>query len=408
MTYKQPAKKITYPIQEAFRKFSPSYMKTHKLSEEQEHAALSICHCKTGALGYTKSVCEECGYEEIHYASCNNRNCPCCQYPLEQKWVAQRNSEIIPEITYYHVIFTVPYELNDLIEANPEELLELMFKAVSKTLLKLCEDPQWLGATPGIVSVLHTWGQKLNYHPHIHTIVSGGGLTKKGQFIESTHKGFLIQVDIVAAVFRGKYMDGLKSLYKKGKLVIPEKLSRLRNHYKWKEYIDSLYGKKWLPFLKETFNGNGSAVQYLARYAYRTAISNSRIVTVDDENVTFLYKDYADKSKQKTLTIKGEKFVGEFLRHILPSGFQRVRFSGFLSNSVKKKKLTLINKLRNHIYKGDPTKGKSIPDLLMDLFDLDICSCPMCKGEMIPITTKTVRKKRGMLKYVTPPLTAAN
>lgn len=408
MTCEQSPAQNNYPIREAFRIFLPPYMKKHHLSEEQEHAGLCISHCKTGALGYTKSVCSECGYEEIHYTSCNNRHCPCCQRPLEQKWVSQRNSEIIPGIAYYHVIFTVPYELNDLIEANPNELLGLMFDAVSKTLLTLCADPKWLGAKPGIVSVLHTWGQKLNYHPHIHTIVSGGGLTKDGQFVEGTHKGFLIPADIVASVFRGKYLDGLKSLYKKGKLTFPEKLSGLRNHFEWKEYIDSLYAKKWLPFLKETFNGNGSVVQYLARYAYRTAISNNRIVSVDNESVTFRYKDYADQNKQKTLTMDGEEFVGAFLRHILPAGFQRVRFSGYLSNSVKKKNLTLISRLRNHVYNGDPTKGKSIQDLLLNLFGFDICACPMCKGEMIPISSKTVRKKRGTLKYVVPPTATAN
>ena len=373
----------SYGVQKAFQMFYPSYALGHRLTGAQKKAAVSISACKTGRLGYNISYCPECGHLQIHACSCNNRNCPCCQYPQEQKWIAQRNSEIIPDIAYYHVVFTVPYELNDLIEANPQELLGLMFHAVSDTLTTLCADKKWLGATPGFITVLHTWGQKLNYHPHIHTIITGGGITPEGQFLEGPHKGFLIPEAVLASVFRGKYMDGLKSLWENGKLVFSEKLSGLRNHFRWKEYVDSLYGKKWLPFLKETFNGNGNAVKYLARYAYRTAISNSRIDSVDAEGVTFHYKDYADGSKQKSLTMPGEKFVAAFLRHILPPGFHRVRFGGFLANSVKTRKLTLIHKLLGHCYKGNPVKGANIQELFLFLFHKNICECPNCKATLI-------------------------
>lgn len=268
-----------------------------------------------------------------------------------------------------------------------------MFHAVSDTLITLCADPKWLGAKPGIISVLHTWGQKLNYHPHIHTIITGGGLTADGRFIEGPHKGYLVPESVLASVFRGKYMEGLKSLQEQGKLIFPEKLSHLRNHYEWKGYVDSLYDKKWLPFLKETFNGKGNAVKYLARYAYRTAISNSRIDAVDADGVTFHYKDYADGGKQKSLTMDGEEFVGAFLRHILPTGFHRVRFSGFLANNVKTKKLTLIHKILNRTYKGDPVKGKNMWELILYLFNRDICECPNCKASLVrlargvPLTT---------------------
>lgn len=383
MTSEESMHAPVYGVQEAFQMFYPSYASSHCLTEAQEKAAFSISACKTGKLGYNISYCPECGHKVIHACSCNNKNCPNCQYPQEQKWIAQRNSEIIPDIAYYHVIFTVPFELNDLIEANPAELLGLMFHAVSDTLVTLCADKRWLGAKPGIISVLHTWGQKLNYHPHIHTIITGGGLTADGRFIEGPHKGYLIPESVLASVFRGKYMEGLKSLREKRELVFPEKLSNLHNHYEWKEYVDSLYGKKWLPFLKETFNGKGNAVKYLARYAYRTAISNSRIDSVEADGVTFHYKDYTDGGKQKSLTMDGEKFVGAFLRHILPAGFHRVRFSGFLSNSIKTQRLTLIHKLLGHTYKGDPVKGKNMRDLILYLFNRDICECPNCKAELI-------------------------
>ena len=372
-----------YGVQEAFQMFYPSYAESHTLSEEQEKAAFSISSCKTGKLGYNISRCPECGHLEIHACSCNNRHCPCCQYPLEQKWILQRASEMIPDTAYYHVVFTIPSELYDLAEANQKELYGLMFRASSDTLVKLCKDPKWLGAKPGIISVLHTAGQKLNYHPHIHAIVTGGGLTSSGRFIKGPHKGFLIPTPVVARVFRAKYLEGLKSLWKKEKLIFPGKLSKLRNRYEWKEYIDSLFGKEWLPFLKETFNGKGNAMKYLARYTFRTAISNSRIDSVDADGVTFHYKDYADGGKQKTMTMDGEGFIAAFLRHILPSGFHRVRFSGFLSNSVKAKSLALIHKLLGSVYAGDPVKGKNMRDLILYLFNRDICECPDCKGTML-------------------------
>ncbi|MCD8299553.1 MAG: IS91 family transposase [Clostridiales bacterium] len=383
MTFEALQTGPVYPIRDAFRKFFTAYKATHDLSPSQEKAGFSISSCKTGDLGYNVSYCPECGRTFIHASSCNNRNCPCCQYPQEQKWIAQRESEIIPGIAYYHVVFTVPSELNPLIMANQEELYNLMFRAAADTLLTLCADKRWLGAKPGIIALLHTWGQKLNDHPHIHTIVTGGGLTPSGKFVEGRHKGYLIPAKVIAPVFRGKYLEGLRSFWDKGKLCFPESLSHLRNSYEWKNYLDLLYGKKWFPFLKETFNGKGNAVKYLARYAYRTAISNSRVDFVDDDSVTFHYRDYSDGSRQKSMTMEGEEFVGAFLSHVLPSGFHRVRFYGFLANCMKQKNLELIYRLLNKAYAGSPVKGMHVRELFLYLFHKDICECPYCKGTVV-------------------------
>jgi len=224
-----------------------------------------------------------------------------------------RNSELVEGCAYYHSIFTVPFELNDLIFENQKLLYNLMFRCTSETLLTLCHDKQHLGATPGIIMVLHTWGQQLNLHPHIHCCLSG-------QFIESRHKGFLLPEGAVGKMFRGKFMEKLKTCYEKGLLSLNGKCTKLRNRYNWKEFVDSLYEKTWIPFIKETFNGNGNAITYLARYAYRTAISNSRITSVTDTNVTFSYKDYADNGASKLKTVTGDEFIGLFLQHILPKG----------------------------------------------------------------------------------------
>ena len=280
------------------------------------------------------------------------------------------------------MIFTVPHELNPVFQDNETVLLNLLFQSVRDTVLTLCSDRHHLGAVPGIIAVLHTWGQKLNYHPHLHLCISGGGLTPEGKFIESKHKGFFLPEAAAASMFRGKFLCSLKKLYQSGSLRFFSQ-KELSDSENWKSFIDRLFSKRWLPFIKETFNGRGNAVRYLARYSYRSAISNSRIVSVDEDTVTFRYKDYADENHQKTLTVKGTDFIDLFLQHVLPSGFHRVRFYGYLSNAGKTKKLKLIHRLRNSIYAGDPYRSMKTAELLMALYGKDICHCPVCSGVLI-------------------------
>ena len=339
-------------------------------------------NCKTGSLGYNVSYCEDCGYPLVHAVSCNNRSCPCCQTPLERKWESERNTELVEGIAYFHVVFTVPHELNDLIRGNPKELLSLLFDCVRDTLLTLCADPKFLGAKPGIISVLHTWGQKLNYHPHVHVCISGGGLTPSGRFAETKHKGFFLPEAAIASLFRGKYLCGLKDLYQNNRLNLADHAD-LVDPDNWKNFIDLLFQKRWLPFVKETFNGRGNAIRYLARYSFRTAIANSRIIEVTDTHVTFRYKDYADGNREKLLTVDGCVFIGLFLQHVLPKGFNRVRFSGYLTNCRKSKNLKLIHRLRGTVYHGNPFRKMNVAELFQVIYGKDICSCPNCNGPMI-------------------------
>ena len=373
---------LDYPIRSAFQTFFPDYKESHFVSPQQAKAASCISNCKTGRLGYSVSECPQCGYRRIHSCSCNNRDCPCCQAPLEKKWVMERNSELVSGIAYYHVIFTLPHELNPLILANQKTLYDLLFSSAADTLITLCRDKKFMGATPGIVSVLHTWGQQLTFHPHLHVCVSGGGLTPAGQFVETRHKGFIIPGPVLGKVFRGKYLEKLKALHKAGRLSFSGEALRLRNSYEWKEFIDHLYTLDWLPFLKETFNGNGNAVEYLARYAYRTAISNSRVEDVSADGVLLRYKDYADNNKEKTLFLAGNEFIRRFLMHVLPKGVHRVRFAGFLANCRKTKDLTHIGNLRRTPYTGNPVKGKRMSEILMMIYGTDICACPECHSKM--------------------------
>lgn len=378
---------LDYPIRSAFQNFYPSYAASHFVSKEQEKAAFCIGACKTGKLGYTLSECPECGFRKIHARSCNNRDCPCCQAPLEKKWVLERNSELISGIAYYHVVFTLPNELNPLISANQKLLYNLLFSSASDTLITLCKDKKYMGALPGIVSVLHSSGQRLNYHPHLHVMLTGGGLTSDGKFRITKHKGFIIPVRVIGKVFRGKFLSALKALYRSSELTFPGDLAELGNTFVWQKLLDDLYAKDWIPFVKETFNGNGNAVEYLARYTYRTAISNSRLEDVDAETVTVRYKDYADDSKEKRMVLEGTEFIRLFLQHVLPKGFHRVRFSGFLSNCRKTKSLKHIGDLMRTPYQGNPVKGMSMGELLMKLYGTDICSCPLCHRKMVMLHT---------------------
>ena len=386
-----------YPVRDVFQRFYPRYEEEHPtLSENKRKVARMIMSCKTGELGYSKSVCEECGAVHIHNASCNNRYCPCCQKPQEEKWIAERQTELIEGIAYYHVVFTIPHMLNALILMNEELLLNLLFACVKDTITALCADRRYMGAKPAILCVLHTWGQKLNFHPHIHVCLSGGGLTPDGHFTETRHKGFIIPVKVIGSSFRGRFLCALKRLHddRDSTLNLPE---NLKDPDGWKQFIDKLFSEDWIPFIKETFNGKGNAIRYLGRYSYRSAISNSRIVSVDDENVTFRYKDYADESKQKLMTVKGTEFIDMFLCHVLPKGFIRTRYSGILTNSRKTKNLILIHRLRRTIYLGNPYRGICMRDLILCMYGRDIACCASCGGRLL-----TLANIRGRPKLMAP------
>ena len=378
----EPDQLPDYPLRKAFMIFYESYSQNHDVPEVQQKAAECISRCKTGELGYTVSFCPECGYKKMRPRSCNNRNCSCCQAPLEQKWIMERNSELIYGTAYYHVVFTVPDKLNDLFRTNQKSMYDLLFSAASDTLIALCRDKKYMGATPGIVLVLHTWGQRLNFHPHLHVMLTGGGLTESGQFIQTRHKGFIIPKEVLGRVFRGKFLSGLKSLRESDAIAFEGRSRQLMNPVRWKTFLDDLYSNPWIPFIKETFNGNGNAIRYLARYSYRTAISNSRIIDVTDSSVTISYTDYADGNAKKLLRFKGEDFIGNFLMHVPPKGFHRVRFSGFQSNCVKSKSLSHMGRLMRTPYQGSPTKGKKMSELLMMIYGTDVCRCPNCRREL--------------------------
>lgn len=363
-------------IQKVFAAGYPSLEQGHKLSPEQRSAAFAIMNCKSGFYGFNASQCPDCGYKRIHYNSCRNRNCPSCQSIPKEIWVDNRSAEVI-ESAYYHVVFTVPSELNPLFYANKTLLYGLLHKCTAETILELAADKKYLGAIPGIIQVLHTWGQTLNYHPHIHAIVTGSGLSKANRIIHGPHKGFFLPVRVMSRKFRGKFMFFLKQLYISGKLIIPASCAHLASDGQWSAFCDALYSKEWCPFIKQTFNGNGNAIEYLGRYAYKIAISNSRILSVEDHAVTFKARDY--KTGQTTVhTISCEEFVRRFLMHVLPRGFQKIRYYGFLANRCKKDRLKRIFQLQGFRRFIQKFAGLSKLDIIKVKWKLDLTRCPVC------------------------------
>lgn len=348
------------------------------LSDVQRKASHAILNCKTGKLGCNLSICEDCGHTQIHNNSCRNRNCPNCQAVKKEIWVDKRRSEVI-DTPYFHVVFTLPHELNALLYCNQKLLYSLFHKCCARTLLELSADKKFLGATPGIIQVLHTWNQELDYHVHMHCIISGGGLTPAGQIRKSKDR-FFIPVFVLRDKFKGKFLFYLEQLYQNGQFCFSSSCGELRNTYLWNEFRNRLYEKDWCPYVKETFNGFGNALEYLGRYTHKVAISNSRILSVTELEVTFRARGRKPDEPSREITLDHQEFIRRFLMHVLPQGFQKIRYYGFLSNRMKSENLELIFRLQGHQRFQQRYTGLTMSELLKAVWNVDICVCPVCGG----------------------------
>lgn len=345
-------------------------------SDVQRKASHAILNCKSGKLGVNASICPDCGHMEFHSCSCRNRSCPNCQAVNKELWVDKRRAEVI-DAPYFHVVFTLPHELNSLIYCNQKLLYGLLHRCCAQTLLELSADKKYLGATPGIIQILHTWNQEIGYHVHMHCIISGGGLTRDNKIRKSRDK-FFIPVKVLRDKFKGKYLAELDSLHKSGKLAFSSSCEQLRSSYEWTSFRNSLYEKNWCPYIKETFNGFGNAIEYLGRYTHKIAISNSRILSVDEQKVTFSARGKKPGEPRRTITLDNTEFIRRYLMHVLPSGFQKIRYYGFLNNRGKSKNLKLIFTLQGHQRFKARYTGLSIAELLKAVWNVDIHVCPEC------------------------------
>lgn len=297
-------------VQHIFMKFYPQYLEKHTPSPIQQKVSNCIMNCKTGAYGANVSVCEDCGSIQIHYNSCRNRNCPMCQALPKEKWIDFRKEDVL-DAPYFHLVFTVPEELNSIIYSNQKLLYNCLYTAASSTIAELSRDSKYLGAKIGYLFILHTWGSEMNFHPHIHAIVLGGGLNNKNQW-KDNGADFFLPIKVISKVFKGKYMQLLKELWNSNKLSFYGSSEKYRNHYTFKGLINLCYKKEWIPYCKKTFYGAETVIKYLGKYTHRIAISNHRIISMTDDSVTFSVKDYRNEGRWKTLILSGGRIHPAF------------------------------------------------------------------------------------------------
>lgn len=368
-------------VQDVFLQFYSQYKQTYTPSPQQAKAAGDIMRCRTAALGGHTFKCDDCNHIAVRYNSCGNRHCPLCQGVTKAVWVDARSKDIL-NAPYFHAVFTVPQELQSLIYQNQKLLYGLMYKAVAETLAELSNDKKYLGAQIGFFSLLHTWGQDLHYHPHIHTVVLAGGLTKQNCW-QNTSKDFFIPVKVLSKKFRGKFMDHLKKYYKQNLLNFYGEATKYRGRKLFQDLVNQCYQKNWYSYTKKTFSGPLAVVQYLGRYTHRIALSSNRIISMDEQSVTIKVKDNKNGGQIKTLALKGVEFIRRFLMHVLPKGFVKIRHYGLLANRNKKTKLELSRKLTLSPTYKPKFEGLETLEILCILIGKDVTVCPQCgKGKL--------------------------
>ena len=303
----------------------------------------------------------------------------CQEFPKE-KWIDAQKENVL-DAPYYHVVFTVPEELNPIIYSNQKLLYDALYHAASSTLNELAKDSKYLGADIGYICILHTWGSAMNYHPHIHTIVLGGGLDKDNKWKDTGGK-FFLPYGVIAKVFRGKYLCELKSLWNDSKLEFHGTAEKYQNHYCFRELLDECYKKDWVAYCKETFNGAQSVINYLGKYTHRIAISNHRIIRMDEKTVTFFVKDYHNKGHWKEFTLSGVEFIRRFLMHVPPKRYVRIRHYGLLCSRTKNKKLTLCRNLLGCQKYLSKLREMEMPEILDQLYGIKIYVCKSCGGHL--------------------------
>ena len=352
-------------------------------SFQQLKAYRAIQKCRTAALGGHLDSCPECGHQAISYNSCRNRHCPKCQAQARERWIGKREQELLPT-SYFHVVFTVPHELNVLALTNPKQFYELLFRASAATALEIAADPKHLGAEIGIISILHTWGQNLLLHPHTHCVIPSGGLSPDHQHWVHPRYPFFLPVKVLSRVFRGKFVAGLRRLYRRRKLNCSGPAAILAAPKSFGQMLRRLYRKDWFVYAKPAFGGPMQVLRYLGRYTHRVAISNHRIVAFDGEHVTFRYKDYAHGAKHRLMKLHGVEFLRRFFLHVLPKGFVRIRQFGFLANRWRTSRLTLCRQLLN------ASSPAEIPADTKPTETPDAWRCPRCGAVMVIVQRLTV------------------
>lgn len=377
----------TWEVADVIRMHGDEFLGKHSVSAEQRRVLRDLADCRTAVLGGHVQHCLDCGQERIAYNSCRNRHCPKCQALSRARWL-EREANLLLPVEYHHVVFTLPAEVSELALANPKVMYTMLFQAASATLRDVSANPKWLGAVVGILMVLHTWGQNLHHHPHVHCVVTGGGLScdEHGDIDvspewRSCRPGFFLPVRVLSRVFRGKYLELLKAAFDQGKLSFVGRQAHLSDAGSFAAWLRPLYAKDWVVYAKPPFGGPEQVLKYLARYTHRVAISNSRIVDVSDGRVTFRYKDYAQASRDKVMSLSADEFLRRFVQHVLPRGFVKVRHYGILANRHRKARLKVCRGLLVAVKEN--VEGASLPPVVGTIEAAPLGSCPNCGGSRI-------------------------
>jgi len=375
---------MQHTLAKVIRNNKKEYLKKYPITLNQRKVLSAIEKCRTAALGGHKEVCESCGEVRISYNSCRNRHCPQCQFLPKEKWVEKRSADLLP-IPYFHVVFTIPDTLYDLFYSNQKVCYGIFFKAVKETLLTIAADEKHLGAKIGFLAVMHTWGQNLLFHPHVHCIATGGGITKNGGW-KSCPKNYFLPVKVLSTLFKRKLLFYLKKEIKKGAIFLDQRTAADIQH---------LYNKDWVVYSKPPFGNAKHVVAYLGRYTHRVAISNNRILKVTNDSVEFSWRDYKNNNEKKTMKLSSQEFMRRFLLHVLPSRFHKVRAYGLLSNYSRKNLLPLCFRMLK-TPEPKPLPKETWQATFLRLTGIDIEKCPNCNQKSIRVVEKLIPIKRTL------------
>ena len=377
-------------VADIIRAHGDTYRVNHLLSLEQATVLRHVETCRTAVLGGHVDACLACGYQRISYNSCRDRHCPKCQAVKRAMWLDTRLERLLP-VEYFHVVFTLPAALYPLLRYNQRLLYDLLFDTASQTLLTLAADPKRLGGQIGVTAILHTWGQNLLFHPHLHCVVTGGGLSVDENEWIPARPGYLLPVKVLGRLFRGKFLAGLRQVYQAGQLNLPPNLTHLSQGEAFRTWLGSLYRQDWVVYAKRPFGGAEQVFRYLGRYSHRVAIANSRLLALEDGQVYFRWKDYADDDKTKVMCLSAEEFLRRWLLHVLPKRFVRIRHYGLLASRNVATKLVRCHQLLGHGTEPPQAKiePKSWREWLQEWSGQDWSCCPHCQG---PLTRRPLEE----------------
>ena len=370
-------------VADIFRRHGDAYRRAHDghLGRVERRVMSAIELCRTAELGGHSEVCSKCGLVRFAYNSCRNRHCPKCQGQARAEWLAARQAELLP-VPYFHVVFTLPAPVAEIAFQNKQAVYAILFRTAAETLRAIAADPKHLGAEIGLVAVLHTWGQNLHHHPHLHCVVPGGGPSPDGTRWIACRPGFFLPVRVLSRLFRRLFLDELSAAFKAGNLGFFGGLAELAQPAAFTRRLRELRRIDWVVYAKPPFGGPAQVLAYLGRYTHRVAISNSRLISMAGDEVTFRWKDYRHHGKAKVLSLDAHEFIRRFLHHTLPDGFHRIRHYGFLANGHRAEKLALCRKL---LGTRPPNPTSTATEDTVATFPRDRCPC--CGGAMIILVT---------------------